>query len=374
MKRAGLFLGFLLIGSLWAFAQKKANNIALVLPFCADKILADPNDPEAELGNISREYYQGALIALDSFERAGVPVRLAIFDTDNDSLTMTRILQKTTFKESDLIIGPILQGGNKMLTAYCKDKGIFHVSPLMTFSKTRLNDPYWISSNPDVPGYAQILFNYFLSINKDSANIIVVSDKSPLDKNISTAFKQITLPTSKTLKLKVVDFSATLDIHSLLTEKIPNYVVIPSSKEPVVNKLLYSIKDTSGLYNVSCFGFQQWYDFKSIDFNLWQQKDVHIVTPYFVDYENEVVKQFVAAYRERFATEPTDAAFKGFDQMLMYGYALNQYGRGFMEKLAASDSKTSHTIYRFRKQKEGYYQNTYLNIIKVKDNKAVKVN
>lgn len=355
-------------------AQKKANNIAIVLPFCAEKIMANPDDPESELGNISREYYQGALIALDSFERAGIPVRLAVFDTNNDSLTMFRLLNNQMFKESDLILGPILQGGNKMLTPYCKEKGIYHVSPLMTFSKTRLNDPYWISSNPDVPGYAQIMYNYFVSRKQDSANIIVVSDKSPLDKNISSSFKQIAVPAGKNVKIRVVDYSATLDLNSMFSEKVPNYVVIPTAKEPVVNRLLYGIKDTASIFDVSCFGFAQWYDFKSLDFDLWQRKNVHIVTPYFVNYDDSLVKQFITAYRERFSTEPSDAAFKGYDQLLMYGYALHQNGRSFMEKLSATTHQALHTTYGFKKQKEGFYQNTYLNIIRFYDDKAIKAN
>jgi ABC-type branched-subunit amino acid transport system substrate-binding protein len=352
----------------------KTSNISLVLPFCASKILADPNHAETELGNIAREYYQGALIALDSFERARIPIRLSIFDTNNDSLTMHRIMQKTSFKESDLIIGPILQGGNKMLTPFCKEKGIFHVSPLMTFSKTRLNDPFWISSNPDLPGYAQILFQYFVSIKKDSANIIVISDKSPMDNNISSGFKQIQVPAGKSVKLRVVDYNATLDIHSYFSATLPNYVVIPSSKEPMVNRLLYQLKDSSAFAEVSCYGFQQWYDFKSVDFDLWQKKNVHIVTPYYVNYDEAEVKQFVLAYRERFLTEPTDAAIKGYDQMLLYGYALQRFGRNFMEKLSETDYKACHTLYRFKKQKEGFYQNTYLNIIRLKDDRPIKVN
>ncbi len=355
-------------------AQKKANNINMLLPFCADKIIANPDDPEAELGNISREYYQGALIALDSFERAGIAVRLAIFDTNNDSLTMYRLLNNPLVKESDLILGPILQGGNKMLTPYCKEKGIFHVSPLMTFSKTRLNDPFWISSNPDVPGYAQIMYDFFTSRKQDSANIIVVSDKSPLDKNITSAFKQIVAPAGKNVKIRVVDYSATLDLNTLFSDKIPNYVVIPTAKEPTVNRLLYGIKDTASAYEVSCFGFAQWYEFKSLDFDLWQRKNVHIVTPYFVNYEDSLVKQFIAAYRERFSTEPSDAAFKGYDQMLMYGHALNKDGRSFMEKLSVTTHKALHTTYGFKKQKEGFYQNTYLNIIRFYEDKAIKAN
>ena len=146
----------LLAASLQVFAQgKKANNISLLLPFCSKQILADPNYKDAELGNLCREYYQGALIALDSFEKAEVNVRLSVFDTENDSLTTYKITQKTAFKESELIIGPVRQGGNKVLSQFARKNNVFHVSPLMTFSRTKLDDPFWVSANPDLPsGYS----------------------------------------------------------------------------------------------------------------------------------------------------------------------------------------------------------------------------
>jgi hypothetical protein len=60
--------------------------------------------------------------------------------------------------------------------------------------------------------------------------------------------------------------------------------------------------------------------------------------------------------------------------MLLYGYALQRFGRNFMEKLCETDYKACHTLYRFKKQKEGFYQNTYLNIIRLKDDRPIKVN
>ena len=102
--------------------NKKANNVSLLLPFCSKQILANPNYKDAELGNICREYYQGALIAIDSLELAGVKLSLNVFDTENDSLTMLRIMQNVAFKESELFLGPVRQGGNQVLSQFCKKK------------------------------------------------------------------------------------------------------------------------------------------------------------------------------------------------------------------------------------------------------------
>ena len=93
-----LVVAFILsIVALTAFAQnKKSNNVSLVLPFNSKQIIENPNYKGVELGNICREYYQGVLVALDSFERAEISVRLSVFDTEDDSVTLLNIMKKPT--------------------------------------------------------------------------------------------------------------------------------------------------------------------------------------------------------------------------------------------------------------------------------------
>ena len=78
---------------------------------------------------------------------------MSIFDTENDSNVTVGLLKKSQIKEADLILGPIMQGGNKVLSDFIKDKDVFHVSPLMTLSKTKFSDPDLISPNPNLTNY-----------------------------------------------------------------------------------------------------------------------------------------------------------------------------------------------------------------------------
>jgi len=358
----------------FSFAQKKSNNISLVLPFCSQKILNDPNCFDAQLGNLCREYYQGILIALDSFERAKVPVHLNVFDTENDSMVMLKILQKTMLRESELVIGPVLQNGNKMLTDLAKEKEFFHVSPLMTFSKTKLDDPYWISANPDLPEYATFLYNFIVKQNHDTANIIIVNDKTSFDNNITTTFKQI-VPASKTVKIKFVNYEKGIDMIKYLSLKESNHIIVPSMNEPTVTNVLKSIKDTDDTFTMTTYGFPHWLEFKNPDFDIWERMNVSIISSFFVNYDDQSVKNFIEAYREKFSTEPTEAAFKGYDQMMLFGLQLATNGRSMMSVMENKTYPVLSTKYCFNKHKDGgFYQNNYFNVIKISDMKMKKVN
>lgn len=371
IKRTAVTL-VLIVSALGLFAQsKKANNISLLLPFCSTQLLENPNYKDAELGNLCREYYQGVLIALDSFERAKVSIRLSVFDTENDSLKVVSIMQKTTFKESELIIGPVKQGGNQVLSQFCKKNEIYHVSPLMTFSKSKVDDPYWISANPDLPAYASILVKHIT--NQDAlAQIIVVADKSVIGKSIGAAFKN--LSADKKLKIKVLDYSAALDLKLFTSATSSNHIIIASTQESAVNGTLRNIKDTSNISQLHTYGLMQWFDFKTLNYDLLERCNTIIASPFFVDYGNAEVKQFITQYRQKFNTEPSEAAFKGYDQMLLFAQALNKQGKRFMDSLNDQNQKMLGTTYYFVKQKNSSYQTMYLNLMKVANYKLVRIN
>ncbi|MFN7313371.1 MAG: ABC transporter substrate-binding protein [Bacteroidota bacterium] len=354
-----------------ANAQNKQAKVSLVMPFCSKQIIANPQNPNTELGNLSREYYQGALIALDSFERAKIAIRLSVFDTENDSMTTVKITQKPSFKESELIIGPVRQGGNKVISVFTKKNEVYHVSPLMTFSKTKLDDPYWISANPDLPGYASILFKHIQSLDT-KANIIVVTDKSTIGKSMGAAFKQ--LAADKKNQIRVVDYSSALDLTLYASSSLNNHIVVAATNESIINNVMRNIKDTTNMNGLNTYGLMQWMDGKNVDFALWQRCNTFFISPFFVDYTRPDVIAFIHAYREKFKTEPTEAAFKGYDQMMLFAGALNSYGKKFMGDLNEKPIKMLGTTYKFVKQKEGCYQNTYLNILHLNDFKLIPVN
>ncbi len=352
--------------------NKKANNVSLLLPFCSKQIIENPNYKDAELGNICREYYQGALIALDSLELAGVKVRLNVFDTENDSMTVVRIMQKTAFKESELIIGPVRQGGNQVLSQFCKKNEVYHVSPLMTFSKIKMDDPFWISANPDLPVYANIILKQILATDT-AANIIVVYDKSIVGKSIGQAFK--TIASNKKLRIRVLEYNAALDLKLYASNIYANHIVVATTQENSVYSTLRNMGDTSTINKLKTYGLIQWFDFKNVDYNLYQRCNLSVFSPFYADYTREEVKQFVAKYRERFSTEPSEAAIKGYDQMLLFTDALNQNGKKFMDKLADKSIPLLGTTFRFVKHKESNsYQTGYLNLLKLENFTLKKVN
>lgn len=357
----------LLLGAT-AFGQSRDNKVVLLMPFCNRLTLDNPTNTNAQLSNLSREYYQGALLALDSLENRRIRLTLTVLDTQNDSNTTVNLLKKPAMRDCDLIIGPILQGGNKVVSNFVKEKNILHVSPLMTLSKTKFSDPNLVSPNPSLSLYPKFIYQ---KIKDDGATgdiaVIIISDKSSLDKTITAAFKQLQTQ-QKGLKLKVVDYAGAFNLKASLQAGQMNHIVVPSSNESIVNRILKNIGDTALLSNITFYGFPQWLEFKNPDYPLWEKANVRIATPFFVDYDREEVKTFIAAYRERYYTEPTEAAFKGYDQLLFFCQGLDEYGLKMLQKYEDKPATMLGSTFNFKKQEDkSGYQNSGIHFVGVRE-------
>lgn len=365
-----VFYILLFISSHKLFGQS-THEVALLLPF-NNKLTVDYNQTAAwQLGEICRNYYRGMLLAMDSLSKEETKITLRVYDTENDSLVTSKILQKKELLNTSLIYGPVMQSGNKMVSSFARQQKIYQVSPLMTFSKSKIGDEYWVAANPDLPSYGGILTQRLLSVSIDTILIVIISDNSSLDKAITPALKKISTD-DKRVKIRVVDANAETDINAFYSEKYKNCVLINSTKEQTVNKWLYRINDTSQVVFPEVYGYNQWFEFRSFDVALWQKKNVRIISPFFVDYTRHDVIQFIKLFRDRFGIEPTEEAFKGFDQGLYFTSLLIQNGK----KLFSSNTtiyRALHTSYLYQKDKDGQYKSKFLNILKFESDRLIAV-
>lgn len=360
-----IFLLSFAFGFNFCIAQKSDSSlqISVMMPFCAKDIHANPNYTYADLGNASRQYYEGVLIAADSLKGMGFKINLNAYDTQKDSLLFLKQLKKKEIIESDFIIGPVIREAQLTILPFAQKNKKYHVSPLYTFTKTRISDPYLISPNPDLAFYADYLLEY-LAKQQNAETVFIVQDLTSNDKVFSTRAKQLS---SLYPKLKLI-FADSKDPSIVKKDYIQgklNPVIICSSDENNVNRLLNSVMDTTGVYQIQAIGFMQWLDFNTVNGKLWEQCQLHILSPVYIDYNRSLVKQFVKKYREKYEAEPRSFAFMGFDHMLYYGLNYLQSNKGFenISQSNAMDLLTNTFKTSFKNDIDGL-QNSKINLLK----------
>jgi hypothetical protein len=151
-----------------------------------------------------------------------------------------------------------------------------------------------------------------------------------------------------------------------------NLIIIPSKSEGFVNGILSQIRLDS--QNITVIAPMQWQFFKSFEGDLWEKFHVHVLSPYFIDYDNPALNNFIRSYRTRYHEEPTVWSFIGYDELVYYGNLLQAYGKYFQVKLVKIETPTMHTMYRLRHSRYGCgWQNEYVNVLKFENYKLNRV-
>lgn len=367
-----------------SWAKKDSYDISFLLPFSTDegellKLMEDDKvtgyQPLASL-----EFYEGALIALDTLERLGYKLNIHVFNSLRDSLSTALVMQKEEFKKTDLIIGPIFNDCLKAAVPIAKKNETYLVSPLSPSGNYTDSNKYFIMANPPFESQLEATINYILKQNLQ-ANIIVVyrTDKPNETKvagDFKTAFNKLKSGSNVTLN-EVANFTG-------ITEKLSNsenFVFIAGNDELYINGLIRDLSKLSRNNAITLIGLPNMLSLESISLDYFETLHLHYPTAYWIDPNAPQIKEFNAAFEARYASRPSEFAYRGYDMMMYFATMLNTYG----PDLSASCGKVNPTLrylmypIEFKQVKHNngvidFIENSKISILKYEAYRFVKVN
>ena len=163
--------------------------------------------------------------------------------------------------------------------------------------------------------YAEYLVNYLNKIDA-TGNLIVVYGKDASKRMLSNYLKQIVKP-EMDLNLKQADITKPNDVLLQFDRIKNNYVFLACDDESQVNSILKTIADTNNNFKETTFGLRKIIDFKDLNLEDWEATNLHIITPFYINYNDSLTKKFITTYRNYHETEPNEYAFVGYDQFIM---------------------------------------------------------
>jgi LysM repeat protein len=259
------------------------------------------------------EFYEGALMALDSLRKQGVNIQLFTFDTAPDTNKVKQILQDPALKLVDLIIGPAYASNLPIVSRFSKEHQVKMVYPLSNRNQELAENPFLFQVNtPDTllfSKYAEYIVNKY-----DTARVLVLQSATPnaeelnLCREIKNKLFQKYIPEGRIPDYKEVVFSVKdiQGIEALLAEDKQNIVVIPSPDEADVSKLVTTLHGVieSVPYEVKLIGFGSWLKYQTINPEEIHNLNTEILTSYALDYNSTATHEFIKKYRQWYFTEP----------------------------------------------------------------------
>ena len=116
------------------FTKKK---VALLLPLGVNNInfdsvhIAKSQLTNDKLLNLSLDFYLGTITAIDSIASLGIPIELAIFDTNTSSKSdIFELINKNNLQHYDLIVGPLTTDAFNYTSSLLENESTYLVSPL----------------------------------------------------------------------------------------------------------------------------------------------------------------------------------------------------------------------------------------------------
>jgi len=304
-------------------------KVALLLPFSAKDypVFVDTLVEKMPVQISARSeqfisFYEGVLLAVDSLKNQGYKVNLKVFDTERSAEKMYTMVDKIDRFHPDLIIGPVYGSVYKALMDDLTNKNIPVIYPLSSRSEEFGVYPDFIQVNPSMKALT-VAMSDWLREEAEEANLVCLNltgnEVSHSDLEDIRLFKEYM---HRIGSMNFYDWNTSaVPLDGLRLQLLPdreNIIILPTTKEAEVSKILPVLSALTDGYRITVVGFPEWQAFTSVDHETYFKLNTKIFTYSYVDNTTEPAKRFALKYRKYFYTEPNNLAYKAFDMSLYF--------------------------------------------------------
>ena len=334
------------------------------------------------------DFMMGVKLALDSLQKEGISVELFCFDTEADTSVVREIVETDDLAGMDLIIGPVYQYNLSIVAPYARNLRIPIVSPLSSKGSLTDSNPYLFQIVPSIDAEFEKLASYVSNYHDNNIVLIHSGDLREEDniltlkRNLFRYFAYRTFFDDVIFKEIVYneDFTANDTINSVehsLSKEVENLIIVPSGQETFASEILGRLYSFSEEYSITVLGYPTWIKFRNVELKYFYGLEVQVFTPFFISYDNYMVKNFLRKYKHNFNTEPDQFsyAWKGYDIAWYFISGLSRYGDHFLQCHKEYKPQLLEAGFEFKRvNSHGGYVNNYFRMLKfTKDYKILDI-
>jgi hypothetical protein len=369
------------------------------------------------------EFYEGALIALDSMEKLGMQINLQVYDVDQTIKKTSKVLQDPVLREMDLIIGPFHSRSFDQVALFAGNFNIPIVNPLSyraeviskypTVIKVRSDQKellklvpkliqeyypedkvFLISHEPDkdndaldqlAEGLTEVLkpqqkyanndlYNLSIAVAYRDTAFILEEDQLPNFKiegiEIYPDSIEGLLLDSTTLNNSLIRVNYLKDsLYPFLDSASPlrkNLVILYGESKAFVMDAMNRLNEHRDTFKIELVALPLVERFNNLDHTQSNNMNLTYFSTTYVDYTDSQTEWFMHQFKNRFKTEPGIYGYTGYDITYFFFDALLHLDHQLdkcLEHLPPLDLIL--TNYKFGKSEESTnYQNTYWNLIR----------
>lgn len=367
-----------------SWEKKDIYNIALLLPFSLDEAELDKLMDEENITGYqplgSLEFYEGALMALDTLKKLGVNLNVTVYNNKKDSLATSVLMRSEEFKKMDLVIGPVFNDGLKAAAEIAKTNELFTISPLSPANNITSGNKFYFMANAPISTQLNKTIEYVIKENMRANFVVVYRNDKPNELKIATEFKTEFELVNKNRTATLKEAYTFSGIAESLNEET-NYVFIASNDELYVNGLVRDLSKSSRNNSITLLGMQNLLSLESISLDYFETLHFHYPTSYWADQNAPRVKRFNEVFTDKYGIRPSEFAYRGYDLMLYFGSMLTNYGPAIDAQIDKPNPAMRYMLYPLKftasytadKQIQ-FIENSNITILKYENFRFEKVN
>ena len=298
------------------FNSNKTLNVVLMMPFKLNEIVdvGVHFNNSTSLLNITTEFYQGAMIAIDSLQKQGANINFKSFDSEQNDEKIISILKTNNLSNTDVFIGPLfLSSGYKL--AKNITNGIV-VAPMSSRDHNKFNEINLIKTGVKNELLEDKILQY-IKRTYAGQNMIVIGDNKPGSNNeadrIALKLKSNSIIKNVTVLKPTAGFITKQRFQSVLNNHKQNWILLVGDDNIVITDAVntYGISDKS--IDIRMFSLKY-------EGNIEKANNVHLARLQFTypsaeysDFNNINVQSFINQYKQKYIASPSSNAIRGFD-------------------------------------------------------------
>jgi len=321
-------------GTKCCFAQETPDSnhyhIAVFLPLYLDsaydaagKYRYDQSFPKWL--NPGLEFYEGLALAMDSLQNKNEPLDVTVYDTRSTTRTLQQVLDDTTFKKMQLIIGQVNVAELRILASAARNLQIPFINTNFPNDGGVTSNPEFVILNTTLHTHCEAIYK-FIQRNWATSNILYFQKSGPQEDRLKSDFISIEKNIrSVPLKMKTIMLDNNADPAAwmpALDSNRKNIILVGSLDENFAKAVCSRLSPLAKTYPFKIMGMPTWDAINDFNAPAFADLEIYYSTPFYANPADSLVTSIQNYYRNRFYSRPSDMVYRGYETILHFGQLL----------------------------------------------------
>lgn len=326
---------------------KKTYKIGLFLPLHLDAAFDTTGNyryaPKTfpKIHSPALEFYEGALLALDTLLAENSSIELVVKDTRSSRQTLVQQLNSPELQKIDLLLAFCSANEIKIMAEAGLQKGIPVINVNLPNDGGVTGNPYLVLLNSTLSTQTTAIYNY-IAEKYPKQNIIVFRKKGVLEDRIKNYWDESRTTKGKlALKLTYVDLPDSFTVNQLIPklDTLKPTLCVAGSLDEHFGKQLAS--QLAGLakrnYKSTLIGMPTWDGIRDFAKPEYRGIDIIYCTPYYNPRTDSISQYIVNLFNENIYARPSDMVMRGYEAVWHFSKLLHKYGADISSNLSSRE-------------------------------------